>query len=364
MNTNPSRKLLDADLNPTLDADDARFSEESHFLKTYIPQLYDDVKSLYLHDKGKGFPFKDAKFVTLHNGEWSDKAGDGLVFAREEGATDSWVTKLDGHTIRILSTCDGRDAARWVSVFETIAHAAPSNPLSKINLLRNAEFILGAVDADNPKNVAGAGVRTVRFFNHHEVGRLLACGIEEVTRSKKWKTPTTILNTICHESAHLFEKAIKPEIDLVTDLVFTSFSDDKAKKTVIETVMDINEDYLTEIYTNDYRRAPFLDFLKPATLKGKESLTSLARHTAEEIVTEAFGRFVLGGEPWPREPRSSFSQELMNRLTSITLKTTILPQPGEDTLLSTLEIPTSLPESLSRSVHRNVGRSAASDLTR
>jgi hypothetical protein len=363
MNADPSRKLLDANLNPTLDADDARFSEGSHFLEAYIPRLYADVEALYLNDKGNGFPYKDAKFATLHNGEWSDKAGEGFVFTREEGATTSWVTKIGGHTIRILSTCDGRDAAQWVSNFETIAFANPSNPLSKINLLRNAEFILGAFD-NNKKNVAGAGARTVSFFNHHGVDRLLACGIEEVTRSNKWKTPTTILNTICHESAHLFEKAIKPEIDLVADLVFTSFSDDKAKETVIEMAMDINGDYLTEIYTDDYKKAPFLDFQKPSLFKGKASLTTLARHTAEEIVSEAFGRFVLGGETWTKEPRSPFAQELMDRLTSITLKPTILPQAGEDTLLSTLEIPTSLPESLSRSVHRNITRPTASELTR
>jgi IS5 family transposase len=52
------------------------------------------------------------------------------------------------------------------------------------------------------------------------------------------------------------------------------------------------------------------------------------------------------------------------RLTAVTLTPTILPQLGEDTMLSTFEIPTSLPESLSRSVHRNITRPAASDLTR
>jgi len=356
-------KLLDAELNPTLNMEDARFSEKTRFLEVYIPQLYDDVKSHYQNDKGKGFPFKEAKFATLQNGEWSDKKGEGIVFEREEGATSSWVTKIGEHKIRILSTCDGRDAAKWVSTFENIAFSPPDNSLSKINLLRNAEFILGAFD-ENPKNVAGAGTRTVRFYNHHEVGRLFSCGIEEVTKTEKWKTPTTILNTICHESAHLFENAIKPEIDLVASLVFISFTDNKSKKTVIETVRDINEDYLTEIYTDDYKRFSILNFQKPATLKGKADPTTLARHTAEEIVTEAFGRFILGGETWPKESCSPFAKELMERLTAITLKPTILPQAGEDTRRSTFEAPTSLTESLSKSINRNIISPTTPDLIR
>lgn len=349
----PQKKLLDGCLRPTTKPEDARFSESERILAAYKAKLYGDVEELYRSDPGQGFhQFLNAEKLVLRNKVWSASTENahqaGVLFTREEGAATTWVATIKDHTVRILGTCDARDAAQWVSVFEEITSA--DTPARKINILKNTEFILGAHD-ENPLNIAGVGNRTIFFFNHHETGRLFTCGVE--TATAKWEKPTSIRNTILHECAHLFEPVLEEEIARTSDVIFDAFNDNESAKSIImETALAINPDYLVHIFQEDYARSTVPNYKNQETEVAPASRTLLALHCAKEIVAEAFSRYVLDNEVLPTLARGGYAQGLINRLRHVTLQPIVLPKAGEDPLRSTMQAPVSLKEALTKSLRR------------
>jgi hypothetical protein len=89
-------------------------------------------------------------------------------------------------SVRILAACDEDDASRWIQSYLTIANAREGDSRRAILLLKGATFILGEHD-NNPTAVAGAGLKTVRFFNHHSTQRLFCAGVEQCTVG--WEFP-------------------------------------------------------------------------------------------------------------------------------------------------------------------------------
>jgi len=354
-------KILDSRLRPTIKTEDAVFSEIGRILSACKAQLYGEVEEMYRNDPGNGFgQFVTAEMLMLHNKQWRRAMTEegvphsGILFTRQERGTTSWVAKLDGYTIRILATCDIRDASQWVGVFQEVVNSGRTLVSQIINLLANTEFVLGTHDG-NPLNIAGAGTRTIHFFNHCETGRLFACGVETATR--KWQYPTSIRNFIMHECAHLFQPSLQEEIDRTSDVVFDAFSDNEvAKAIVMETALAINSDYLLHLFEENYAKCTVPNYKNQETVAFDASRTSLATHCAQEIVTQAFSRYVFNNEVMRKLPTGAYAQNLINRLRNIAQKPIGLPKAGVDSLHSKTQAPVSLNEALTNSLRRRKDR--------
>jgi hypothetical protein len=182
----------------------------------------------------------------------------------------------------------------------SIANAPEEDSRRAILLLQGASFVLGEHDI-NPTAVAGTGRRTVRFFNHHSTRRLYCVGVEQCTAG--WTFPTTVLNVIAHESAHLFREELLPAVKQVASLVYDAMRDVKSSSNELFGIANgINEDYLSGVITGGIQKVAINEPLAEHGRFDVESVRlEMSNYLAGEVVAEAFGRYVICGEEPPAE---------------------------------------------------------------
>lgn len=339
-------KLLDAELRGTLDPTKARFAEMGSKLRLYSPDLFGQVKEAFSNEKGRGFAAGDKwGDVVFRHGVWapadqSSKDPDCFLFEKKG---DAWEGRIGEQSIRILEACDQDDASRWIESYLTIANAPEEDPRRAILLLQGATFVLGEHDS-NPTAVAGAGTKTVRFFNHHSTQRLYCVGVEQCTA--EWTFPTTVLNVIAHESAHLFREELRPAVNKVASLAYDAMRDVKSSSNELFGIANgINKDYLSGVLTGGIQKVAINEPLAEHGRFDAESIRlEMSNYLAGEVVAEAFGRYVICGEE-PAAELSPRAQSLMDDLRSIVLEPVQLPL-DDDPVITKMLAPMRLEEVL------------------
>lgn len=342
----PPEKLLDAQLRGTLDPSKARFAEMGSKLRLYSPDLFAQVEDAFRSEKGRGFA-AGVKWgdVVFRHGVWapanqSSMDPDCFLFEKKGHA---WEGRIGEQSIRILEACDENDASRWIESYLAIANAPEEDSRRAILLLQGASFVLGEHDS-NPTAVAGAGRRTVRFFNHHATRRLYCVGVEQCTAG--WTFPTTVLNVIAHESAHLFREELLPAVKQVASLAYDAMRDVKSSSNELFGIANgINEDYLSGVITGGIQKVAINEPLAEHGRFDVESVRlEMSNYLAGEVVAEAFGRYVICGEEPPAE-LSPRAQSLMDHLRSVVLEPVQLPS-DDDPVITKMLAPMRLEEVL------------------
>lgn len=339
-------KLLDAQLRGTLDPEKAQFAETGRKLRLYSPDLFAKVEDAFLNEKSRGFAAgRKWGDVVFRRGVWApaDQASverDSFLFEKKG---DAWEGRIGEQGIRILETCDQDDASRWIESYLTIVNAPEGDSRRAILLLKGATFVLGERD-DNPTAVAGAGIKSVRFFNHHSTERLFCVGVEQCTAG--WKFPTTNLDMIVHESTHLFRKKLRPAVNQVVSLVYKAICGvNSSGNELLGIGSEINEGYLTGVITGEIQKVRFNEPLAERGRFETESVhLEMSNPLGGEVVAEAFGIFVICGEKPPME-FSPATQSLMDQLHSIVLEPVQLPS-DDDPVITKMLAPMQLEEVL------------------
>jgi hypothetical protein len=342
----PPEKLLDSELRGTLDPAKARFAETGRKLRLYSPALFAKVEDAFLNDKGRGFA-AGAKWgdVVFRHGVWAPagqaSAGPDCFLFEKRG--NAWEGRIGEQSIRILEECDQDDASRWIESYLTIANAPEGDSRRAILLLKGATFVLGEHD-DNPTAVAGAGMKSVRFFNHHSTQRLFCVGVEQCTAG--WKFPTTVLNVVAHESAHLFGGKLQPAVNEMAGLAYEAMCGVKSSENQLQRIgNEINTDYLSGVIIGGIQKVRLNE---PLAEHGRFEMESvrleMSNRLGGEVVAEAFGRFVICGEKPPVD-FSPATQSLMDHLHSIVLEPVQLPS-DDDPVITKMLAPMRLEEVL------------------
>jgi hypothetical protein len=330
-------KLLDAQLRGTLDQSEARFAETGRKLRLFSPDLFAQVEHAFLNKKGRRFAGgANSGDVVFRHGVWAQAdqvSADPDCFLFEKKG-NAWEGRIGEQSVRILEACDEDDASRWMESYLTIANALEGDSRRAILLSKGATFVLGEHD-NNPTAVAGAGMRTVRFFNHHSTQRLFCVGVERCTAG--WKSPTTVLNMIVHESAHLFRKKLRPAVNQVASLAYKAMCGMKSSDNELLGIgNEINEGYLSGVITGGIQKVCINEPLaKHGRFEVESARLDMSNRLGGEVVAEAFGRYVICGENPPVE-FSPAAQSLMDHLHSIVLESVQLPSDDDPVITKTL----------------------------
>jgi hypothetical protein len=330
-------QVADAQLRGTLDQSKARFAEMGSKLRVFSPDLFAQVEHAFLNKKARGFAAgAHSGDVVFRHGVWAPAgqiSADPDCF-RFEKKGNAWEGRIGEQSIRILEACDEDDAGRWIESYLTLANGLEGDSRSAILLLKGATFVLGEHD-DNPTAVAGADMKSVRFFNHHSTQHLFCVGVEQCTVG--WTFPTTALNMIVHESAHLFRKKLRPSVGKMASLAYEAMCGVKSSGNELLGIgNEINEGYLSDLIIGGIQKV-CID--EPLAKYGRFELESvrldMSNRLGGEVVAEAFGRFVIGGENPPKE-LSLPARSLMDLLRSLALEPVQLVSDYDPVITKTL----------------------------
>ena len=176
--------------------------------------------------------------------------------------------KLGSWSVKILSSCDPRDAAGFLHELKIIQEKQPD--------LKGLRLVLGAF-AESPTAVAAAGKSgDIYFFNHRESGRLFAAGLQEVSK-------TTIRRLIYHELAHVAENLKDKETAIAVRILMHP---EEMKSSLLQ----LNQAYFAEINKL---------FVKIEESTDEDEKARLANYIAGEAVAEIFASLQTG-EPVPK----------------------------------------------------------------
>ena len=312
--------LLKWDLARTFNPEEARFVDRKRKLRLFTSEIHKEAEVVFDDDRGRSFMEGKPRSVIFRNGRWEDSSlscdeeTDGLLFARDDGF---WKCQYGGNTIKIMESCDPRDAAQWVnSYIDTCTQRSTgSNKRNLISEFKGVTYELGSVLDEDPMAVAQMEKDTIWFYNHTTTNRLFCVAVQEVTTSPWFKghTPTTISDVIVHECAHLLEGQLKnPIADLAVSLGKAFDGDDGLFKELESAAMQVNEVYFKQLFRKtqigiDCSKSDDRSF----------NLLAGADNVAREMVAEFVSRAVLGGQNIAKISENAKAKEIFDMIAKV-----------------------------------------------
>lgn len=315
---NSEETLLRWDLSITSEKGEARFIDKNDYLRLYSPDIYDYVEARFKDDHGLPFMNGEDRSVIFHAGEWvhaplsREARLEGLLFVPDDGA---WVCQHRGNTIRILASCDQRDAATWISSYLKTCSIprTGSNLRGRIVESEGVTYELGTYVDKVPMAVASMHDSTISFLTHKQTNRLFCVGVEEVTKDDP--TPTSIEDVVVHECVHLLRPQLLDKISTLTSLVTDGLRGNEDRYTELcKAAMTVNEMYFEGLFHDSKKEVE-----TAPDDKLEDAINYNADRIANEMVTEFMSRCVLGGKKTNEVSRNPMARNICEELARVPL---------------------------------------------
>ena len=318
-----SQTLLKWDLSRTLHPEEAGFSERNSLLRLFSTEIEREAASVFGNDPGRGFMNGRNLPVVFLDGKWVDTSStyadqkDGLQFTKEG---EFWKCEYGGNTIKIMNSCDQRDAAQWISSYiDTCTPASiTANTRSKISEFKGITYELGSTVPNDPLAVAQAIKDTVYFYNHGDTQRLFCVALQDITSSPSFNgnTPTTISDVIVHECAHLLEGQLKKPIARMALSLSRALSGDyELFNEMKNAAMQVNDVYFDQLFC---RTKIAIDCSNPEDMDF--NILAGSDNIANEIAAEFLSRAVLGGQNLDRISGNRKAMEIFDMISKVPIE--------------------------------------------
>jgi len=305
------RKLLNGKLQGVSAPEHAVFVEEDRVIHLFSTEMMGQVDDEFRADPGRGFlkgRLGEVRF--FFSGEWLNpkecEVPDGAIpFTRKK---DHWVGSIGTHTIRINQNCDDRDASHWLMEYKRLFSRKDRREL--LSKLVGLELVIGDLASHkHPTAIAGAGKRTIWFFNHPHTNRLFSFGVETITQraTSPWAVATTTEQLFLHECCHIWGAAMKEPVQVLSSYIERAVEEGPGGEgcaQITNLARNINADYLISMFSRllVHPAVPTAgNPLAPPPLANKNGETPRTfreecDYTANEFVAEAYSRYYLLGK--------------------------------------------------------------------